>query len=142
MVSLTRLALAHSDVVIFPAGRVGDATAASGVNVGESCKGVCVARASGARGVSVLVVCPAFCAATVCATAVAMNGSCGVFAPQLVMRKDVIKRVVRIYFFVLYIFFLSFAESIILLKRSARSDRALNVKKVLSNFRVMCRAAW
>ncbi len=50
IVSLTRLALAHLDFAVLD-GRVGDASGASGVSVGENSKGVWVAM--GAAGVDV-----------------------------------------------------------------------------------------
>ena len=115
MVSLTRLALAHADVDVLP-GKVGDAADAGGVSVGENCKGVCV-KMGVAETAGVAVSC-AFCAATVSATAVAMDGSAVLCAPQAErMRVRVVIRI--IYFLYLNIFFLSFTGNDYTVKRTA-----------------------
>jgi hypothetical protein len=105
MVSLARLAFAHSNLIA-PVGGVGDA--ASGVRVGSNWRGVCIMDVAGAEGVSAFAVCSVICAATVCATAVWMVVSCIFFAPQAVRSMDDMTMEVKsIYFMVLNIFFLS-----------------------------------
>ena len=86
MVSLSRLAFAHSNFVV-PGCTVGDA--ASGVRVGNNCTGVCITGVAGAEGVSAFAACSVFCAATVCATAVWMVASCAFPAPQAVRNSAV-----------------------------------------------------
>lgn len=103
MVSLTRNALAHSDMGVPEEDLVGDATGASAVSVGEKCGDVGVTMAVGAADGC------AFCAATVSATAVCMPDSwagVGVLsAVQAVMMKDAIKiKGGSVYFIVLNIF--------------------------------------
>ena len=69
MVSLTKLARPHSDVVGLKV-RVGKTAGAGGVRVDENSTGVCVTMAVGGTEVGC-----AFCAATVCATAVCITDS-------------------------------------------------------------------
>ena len=109
---------------------MGDASGASGVSVGEKCKGVWVAIGAVCVGGF------AFLAATVSATIVSATAvwmpviSCvasGVlFALQAVMNKDVITIVTKsVYFIDLNIFSFHSMEIIILLNRNARFSRAL-----------------
>ena len=94
MVSLIRLALPHSEFDELPC-KVGDATDAGGVSVGENCKGVCVnIGVTEAAGVAVSFT---FCAATVNATAVEMAGSSVSGAPQA--ERMSVRTVIRIIYF-------------------------------------------
>ena len=120
IVSLTRLALPHS--VFAPAvdfGSVGNTNGTTGVRVGINCNGPSVAAIVGdGSGVSVATL--AFCAATVWAIAVEIDGSGVDSAPQAVSSNvRIVVKVRALYFTDLNIFFLSFTDNYYTVKRTA-----------------------
>ena len=120
MVSLTILAWPHS--VFAPAvdfGSVGDTNGITGVSVGINCNGPSVAAiVGGGSGVSVARL--IFCAATVWAIAVEMDGSGVDSAPQAVSSNvKIVVKVRALYFIDLNIFFLSFTGNYYTVKRTA-----------------------